>query len=201
MSRGRPKRTLHTLYTEGPKADEIMEIHDEIMASSDRNAAIMAAANLDWQLGVLIVKSLPNVNDETRDRLFDKDGPLSSSFSKNFLGFALNLYDKQTLADLEIIRNVRNVFAHAPRALKFSTPEIAAKCRGLKQGRDHEYEAFLKKHGISGDGTLRMSYLIACIDYQNRFQDLEAKLVKAAYRKEMRRLNKVLKDLQQLVAK
>jgi len=47
------------------------------------------------------------------------------------LAFALNLLDDSTRHNLDIIRRVRNVFAHAAKAVSFSTHLIAAECRKL----------------------------------------------------------------------
>lgn len=48
-----------------------------------------------------------------------------SSFSpKIYLAYAMNIIDDSVLHDLNIIRRVRNAFAHAPKPISFSTNEV-----------------------------------------------------------------------------
>jgi hypothetical protein len=48
--------------------------------------------------------------------------------ARNRMGAALGLYGPDTFKDLEKIRAVRNLFAHAPTLLGFDNKEIAQAC-------------------------------------------------------------------------
>jgi hypothetical protein len=48
------------------------------------------------------------------------------------VGFALGIIGTQIRADLNCVRDIRNAFAHARRAIRFDTPEVAAACESLR---------------------------------------------------------------------
>jgi hypothetical protein len=76
---------------------------------------------------------LENEDDNaTRKRLVDRDGALESFYGKNYLGYALGLYNADLLYNLERIRELRNTFAHAAIPLSFGHPRIAAECARFK---------------------------------------------------------------------
>ena len=52
----------------------------------------------------------------------------STFYGNSHLGYAVGLYGIKELGNLESIRRIRNVFAHAPSIVRFDTPEIVAEC-------------------------------------------------------------------------
>lgn len=48
------------------------------------------------------------------------------------MAYALNLFGEATYAELDLTREIRNVFAHAVHGVGFSTPRIARHCSKLK---------------------------------------------------------------------
>jgi hypothetical protein len=48
------------------------------------------------------------------------------------MGYAVGLFGEETKNNVDIIRIMRNVFAHAPSPVKFSTVEIEDACALLK---------------------------------------------------------------------
>jgi hypothetical protein len=97
---------------------------------NDRVVAISICGFLDSFLKAGIVCALPN--QTVALALFEDRGPLESFGAKIVMGHALGLYGKQTRRNLDILRQVRNLFAHdyiSP--LTFATPEIAHACREL----------------------------------------------------------------------
>jgi hypothetical protein len=96
---------------------------------NDRVTAISLCGFLDGCLKRAILHALPN---ETAGwRLFEDRGLLESFGAKITMGHALGLYGNQTRRNLDILREVRNLFAHDITQLSFATPEIAHACTEL----------------------------------------------------------------------
>ena len=50
--------------------------------------------------------------------------PLSTFSAKIRMGFAMKLYGERTFDDLELLKKLRNLFAHGRLAIDFNTPEV-----------------------------------------------------------------------------
>ena len=96
---------------------------------NDRVAAISICGFLDYLLQAGIGLALPNQTAALT--LFEDRGLLESFGAKIVMGHALGLYGKQTRRNLDILRQVRNLFAHDISSFTFATPEIAHACREL----------------------------------------------------------------------
>ena len=89
-------------------------LQDELEHStSDRSCVIVAAAYIDELLGFLLKGFLNSPSSEKEDKeLFSGYGPLSSFSSKILLSYRLGLISNYEYKSLQIIRKIRNVFAH-----------------------------------------------------------------------------------------
>lgn len=82
-------------------------------SSSDRSCVIVAAAYLDDYLGYLFRCFLSSPFKEKEDgELFSGYGPLSSFSSKTVLAYRLGLISDYEYKTLQVIRRIRNAFAH-----------------------------------------------------------------------------------------
>lgn len=82
-------------------------------SSSDRSCVIVAAAYIDELLGYLFRYFLTSPSSEKEDKeLFPGYGPLSSFSSKILLSYRLGLISNYEYRTLQIIRKIRNLFAH-----------------------------------------------------------------------------------------
>jgi DNA-binding MltR family transcriptional regulator len=124
--------------------EELTETFQEIVGVSDRSAAILVTALIDSALSDLIeAELLTSIEEEDAIKpLYERDGALSTFFSKIHLGYAMSLYDDKVRDDLEVIRRVRNSFSHVRRAINFNIPEIVAECKKLKTMNDHAHEVY-----------------------------------------------------------
>jgi hypothetical protein len=90
------------------------------------------ASNVERELEWLLITRIMRYYDSAiHDKLVDRDGALNSFYAKNYLGIAFALYEKRILNNLEIVRRIRNVFAHAAAPLSFSADSIAKECMKL----------------------------------------------------------------------
>ncbi|WP_109479669.1 MltR family transcriptional regulator [Paraburkholderia sp. C35] len=110
-----------------------------LKTESDRACALMAAAWLDDQLGLLLRENFLEDKKAT-ELLFDATGPLSTFSGRIALARALGLIPKAVLNDLLTLKRIRNDFAHTAAPIDFSIEPIASRCHNLQcQIRDkHE---------------------------------------------------------------
>jgi hypothetical protein len=106
-------RTLHELTRADQTGEDLDFAVNEIIGTSDRTACIITAAMLERHLEAAIIIRLQRKNKDTINLLLQRDGALSTFFSKIHLGYAMGLYDDIVRKDLDIIRGIRNVFAHS----------------------------------------------------------------------------------------
>lgn len=135
----------------------------EMKAGSDRVAAIVGATLLDEQLRDLLLaffvdeRTLGKNEAQPWARLFGPDGALGPAASRSTLALALGLIPKDLYDDLQIVRRVRNVFAHGLHGLNFQHPEVAGACHELKIVRDALPQEW------HPDLTPRMTYILTVV--------------------------------------
>lgn len=86
-------------------------VDEEINVKSDRALVITIGSILDTQLEFLLKSFL--IKDNKRDeKLFNNNSPLSNFSSKISMCYYLGIISKYEYEALEIIRKIRNIFAH-----------------------------------------------------------------------------------------
>lgn len=116
-----------------PDFSHSLAMEQEFYLGSDRAAVILQAANIERILESLLqTKMRQPLSSDLRDRMFDGNGPLSAFSHRIMLGFALNLYGPVYRHDLDLIRELRNGFAHVRLPMTLTTPEVAGMCRHLQ---------------------------------------------------------------------
>jgi hypothetical protein len=104
----------------------------EIVRASDRAAAILAGNYLDQCLRIAIIQKLPESQDESlMEQLFRDYGVLYGPDDKIMFAYATGIYQDKTKSNLDVVKNVRNTFAHSSYPLTFTTPETKQACRKL----------------------------------------------------------------------
>jgi hypothetical protein len=110
----------------------MMQTHAE---KNDRGAAILMATNLENALQFAISNKL-QANEDRRKELFEHDSSPIGTFSKKIIiGHTIQLFRDETRNNLEIIRAIRNAFAHAKIPIAFDTKVIMNACAFLKLPR------------------------------------------------------------------
>jgi hypothetical protein len=117
--------------TRGPKNDpspkqprDLDLIIRELKAQSDRGAAIIAASLLEQLLEDAIVARFRPLLKGQKELLFGPMRPLSSFSAKIELGYAIGLYGEVAHKNFDMIRDVRNKFAHVFDVLSFDHPDV-----------------------------------------------------------------------------
>ncbi len=100
----------------------------ELYSASDRAAAVLLASLLERSLETLLRTVMrPNgIND-----IFDYNGPCGGFSTKTQMAYALSLIGKKTRHDLNLVRVLRNGFAHSRRPMKFTAPAVQRMCARL----------------------------------------------------------------------
>ena len=124
--------SLNQLSKSNVESEDVKGVLEEIQHASDRTAAIVLASWVERSLEQSIVLTLLRQDQPTVEKLIGRGGALSSFFAKTHLGFAQGLYDAATRDNLDIIRNIRNAFAHSALQLTFQTPQVAAEVNKLQ---------------------------------------------------------------------
>ena len=109
--------------------DDLDAFSSQFDKDSDRASALVAAALLDAQLEDLFRHRLKH----NQERLLGVDGPLATFANRTRFARALEWIDADVEADLNIIRDVRNRFAHSfDRELAFTDPQIEGWCTSIR---------------------------------------------------------------------
>lgn len=114
-----------------------IEVAKTLFQESDRGCVLVGAALIDEVLEVLLrskLESEPRIVREVVNPLFITNGPLSSFWARIQLSYALGLINRGTYDDLEIIRNLRNSFAHQYGPVSLDATDVADKIDLLKSG-------------------------------------------------------------------
>lgn len=124
----------------GKRAREKREITTRELSQEERNAlidavveppvaishAIIGALAVEHELEISIKARLRRISPtEWENVLSDKEGPLGSLDRKIKFASYLGILDANDRANLDIIRNIRNKFAHTKRLISFAHPFIA----------------------------------------------------------------------------
>ena len=119
---------LSQLTKSALESEHILDYFNELSTpGNDRAAAILLARHLEDAL-VLALLSRIKVDKNRKNELIGFDRPLGSFDSKIRFSFAIGLLTKETRDTLDVIRYVRNAFAHALIPIRFETKEVASAC-------------------------------------------------------------------------
>jgi hypothetical protein len=123
-------RNLRALTRADPDFSHLEALEQELYASgSDRATAVMYGSFLEVNLERLLSMHMrPDLNSRDRRQLFEFEGAVGTFSSKIVVAYALRLIGSITRADLDLIRFLRNEFAHSRIPFRFTTPEVRAVC-------------------------------------------------------------------------
>ncbi len=108
---------------------DYQKLAKEFKNETDRGAAILAANYVEIYLGKYL-KSFMTDNAGI-DELFNGFGPFATFSQRIKAAYALGYIDKNTKSNLELIREVRNSFAHNFKIKSFDNPRITSLCNKL----------------------------------------------------------------------
>jgi len=129
MARKQPPTTSEEMIQ---RRDELFET---LSKESDRGVVLISAAFLEEALEALLRARFSIRHPKSKSSikpLFDSSGPLSTFSAKIKICYAMDLMGKWMYEDLEIVRKVRNEFAHSIGVARFDLPTAVELTERLK---------------------------------------------------------------------
>jgi hypothetical protein len=132
-SRGRKKLSLSDLSREAVTEADFPELLNELINGTDRSAALVGCSILDTTLIYVMGTRMTAQTQADVERLFfSADAPLATFSAKIRVAKALGLYQSRVETALNLVRRIRNVFAHSAKPLPFNHPLIEAELLAIQ---------------------------------------------------------------------
>lgn len=119
------RNALRELSKRFPSPPELSRTFELLRDDTDRSVAIVAASIADNVLERLLIRHMKQRGGDLLGFLFGMRGPLGDFHSKILIAEAFGAVSPVMAQELNRIRAIRNVFAHATTPVSFKTPEIA----------------------------------------------------------------------------
>jgi DNA-binding MltR family transcriptional regulator len=113
------------------EAKDVFAFRHTLNGETDRGCALMATAYLDDQLARLLRAYFADDVKAADELLENADGPLASFSGKIKLSYLLGLIGPSAKRELDLVRRVRNDFAHVHTPMSFDDDSMANRCREL----------------------------------------------------------------------
>jgi hypothetical protein len=124
---------LRSLIRGDPDMSHIEAIEQELYGDSDRAAAVALGSMVETSLRRLLKSQLrDDLTSQDERQIFEYEGALGGFSSRIVMAYAMKLIGPDSRHDLDLIRHLRNAFAHSRFPIKFETPEIKAGCDQLR---------------------------------------------------------------------
>jgi DNA-binding MltR family transcriptional regulator len=113
---------------------EDMAVLDEVnRGASDRAIGIIAASLVEIHLTKLLKQAFisetkTGSKETVQDRMFQSSGPFGPFTTKIRMAYLMGLISEEFYKNLEIMREIRNRFAHHTEIGSFDTQEISSRC-------------------------------------------------------------------------
>lgn len=136
------KRQFHD--ESGSRIADNMRFRDEIDGHTDRAAAIIATVALDGMLSVMLEQFF--VSDSLAKDFLSPEQPIGTFSAKIKLSYLVRLVNESVYKDLQLIRKIRNDFAHTltltgrsgkHEYLTFGSQSILDRCKLLTTPETH----------------------------------------------------------------
>ena len=119
---------LSQLTTSELESEHMLDYFNEIgTPGNDRAAAILLARHLEDSLAVALLARL-GIEKSRLNELIGIERPLGSFDNKIRFSYAIGLLTEETRYSVDVIRSIRNAFAHALIPIRFETREVASAC-------------------------------------------------------------------------
>jgi DNA-binding MltR family transcriptional regulator len=128
---------------------------DELEASSDRAAGIIAGTIIDSHLYEVLGRCLCGQSEaysaKVRKNMFSPDGALGGFGTRANLAYLMGLIGEDAHADLQNFAKIRNSFAHHSKHNSFETESIRSRCFNFKLVDSRVSQATMKYQTVSGE--------------------------------------------------
>jgi len=112
------------------RTDEVKAFRKALTKETDRGCALFATSYLDKALSDLLYCALAN-DKKIENDLFEGNAPLATFSARIKMAFYLGKISKVERRDLDLLRKIRNEFAHNADAIDFEVGKIKNQCNEL----------------------------------------------------------------------
>ncbi|SEI65167.1 Mannitol repressor [Deinococcus reticulitermitis] len=106
-------------------------IRRNVRDEGDRGTALYLTSYVDQVLHEILDDFLVDA-ESIKKGFFEGNGPLSTFSSRIDLAYLLGLIDQKARSDLNLLRKIRNEFAHNHENISFETPQIKSRILNFK---------------------------------------------------------------------
>jgi len=125
--------SLRALGKSPPTTLESISIFDAVLADGPAlQIAVLGGSVVEYELEQLLRGYVSRRDDATWKELTDDRAPLGTFSAKIIMAYALGLIDNDTRQNLDVVRHIRNAFAHSKRLIDFSHIAIANAIHAVK---------------------------------------------------------------------
>lgn len=117
------------------KLSEIVKFRQLLTNESDRGCVLVGTSLIDLDLKNMISAHFIGVHLKDQKEFLEGQGPLATFSSRIKLSYFLGLISEDTYRDCNIIRKIRNEFAHKHEDISFQSPQIKSRCLSLSGRR------------------------------------------------------------------
>jgi len=170
------------------RAHLLFRIHQELSAESDRGCALVAAAYLDKELEVALRLFFV---ERIADAMFEFNGPAGTFSAKILLAHANGLIADEVRASLDLLRKIRNDFAHLEISVSFESESVRSRIGAIAQHLDEGPNSLSNSRDVFIDavvklaGSVHMSQAMAYHRTTPTFQPLGAPTTPEQHRLEI----------------
>src|SRR5215216_2132983 len=118
-NRGRKNPKISDLSRIPPTPEEIDALRNAVKQASPIATAILCAVMVEHELEALLRQRFPRIDDDTWLELLGERGPLDTFHRKILAAYAFRICDEATKHNLNINKNILNVFAHSKRLIDY----------------------------------------------------------------------------------
>jgi hypothetical protein len=149
ISTSKLRAALLSLTRQMPEDQYHFEHISRLAAQSARSTAIAGAAYLEHGLRAAIIRYLRNtLSDAEQERLFVGDSATLATFADRInIAFALGILGEDIRSDFNVIRQIRNVFAHSVLDVEFDLPTVSAAIGTLRVFKRPDFPQIMKVSG------------------------------------------------------
>lgn len=105
----------------------------EIQSTDDRSTVILIFAFIDEMLAIYLREHLNNNINGGVDKLFETWGMLATANARITFAYSLFWINDNTYRDANLIRKIRNMFAHNPEISSFSDGRVSSIVHSMSQ--------------------------------------------------------------------
>lgn len=112
-------------------AEDLARFVEELKRESDRGLPLVGAALIDDRLAETLRSFFVDLK-VSRRLIDDANAPLGTLSARAQACLALALIDEREYSEIELVRKVRNEFAHAKHGITFDSEKVASFCANLQ---------------------------------------------------------------------